>query len=105
VFRGRYPSHFVSERLIALAAPPVPSRDFVPRRFLDAGRLRMRKVSVSPASKNLYKSGSPSNSTSDFPAHVPPGVLPLRKVRSTFALVGRWNKMSLCRFTLFCFWS
>jgi hypothetical protein len=27
----------------------------VPRRFLDAGRLRMRKVSVLPASKNLHK--------------------------------------------------
>ena len=26
-------------------------------RFLDAGRLRTRKVSVLPASKNLYKSG------------------------------------------------
>ncbi len=39
------------------AAPPnrpQPSRDFVPRRFLDAGRLCMRKASVLPASKNLY---------------------------------------------------
>jgi hypothetical protein len=41
-------------------APPnrrQPSRDFVPRRFLDAGRPCMRKVSVLPASKNLYNSG------------------------------------------------
>ena len=36
-----------------------PSRDFVPRRFLDAGWLCMRKVSVLPASKNLYNSGRP----------------------------------------------
>jgi hypothetical protein len=33
------------------------SRDFVPRRFLDAGPLSVRRVSSLPASKNLYKTG------------------------------------------------
>jgi len=42
---------------IALAASQCStSRDFVPWRFLDAGRLRARSLSSLPASKNLHKS-------------------------------------------------
>lgn len=44
---------------IALAASQCPiSRDFVPWRFLDAGPLSVRSVSLLPASKNLHKLGS-----------------------------------------------
>jgi hypothetical protein len=40
---------------IALAASQCPiSRDFVPWRFLDAGPLSVRSVSLLPASKNLH---------------------------------------------------
>ena len=42
---------------IALAASQCPtSRDFVPWRFLDAGPLSVRSVSLLPASKNLHNS-------------------------------------------------
>jgi hypothetical protein len=33
------------------------SRDFVPWRFLDAGQLSVRSVSLLPASKNQHRSG------------------------------------------------
>ena len=43
---------------IALAASQCPiSRDFVPWRFLDAGPLSVRSVSLLPASKNLHTTG------------------------------------------------
>jgi hypothetical protein len=43
---------------IALAASQCPiSRDFVPWRFLDAGPLSVRSVSLLPASKNLHMNG------------------------------------------------
>ena len=42
---------------IALAASQRPTaRDFVPWRFLDAGSLSVRRVSLLPASKNLHTS-------------------------------------------------
>ena len=44
---------------IALAASQRPTaRDFVPWRFLDAGSLSMRRLSLLPASKNLHNSGN-----------------------------------------------
>ena len=44
---------------IALAASQRPTaRDFVPWRFLDAGSLSVRRVSLLPASKNVHNNGS-----------------------------------------------
>jgi hypothetical protein len=46
---------------IALAASQRPiARDFVPWRFLDAGSLSVRRVSLLPASKNLHNAQFPT---------------------------------------------
>ncbi len=66
-------SHLLPERLsrdafvnAVFAEIGATSRDFVPWRFLDAGSLSVQRVSVSPASKNLHRSGRRAQCCPEF---------------------------------------